>query len=87
MKVIYALWYGGGSYAVPHAPEDTETFHSQAEAVREFKHRADPNETYWPTVDSDAEMWLFTEPPPPIDAYPNWIVKFGARGGVVIDPV
>jgi hypothetical protein len=84
--ITYALWHGGSSYAVPTVPEDVEQFDSIKAATDAFWRYGD-HDPYRPCVDSDAEMWLFFAFPDERDAYPDRIVKYGPRGGIVVERV
>ena len=89
---IYATWSGGSSYAMPDLfnRRDIEIFDSLSDARRTFSARAD-HDTYYPCVSDDMsddggpEMWIyFSDPFECGDAYPDRIVSFGPRGGVVM---
>ena len=88
----YMLWHGGSSYAVfdQFNRSDIEEFDSIADAIRSFRARAD-FDPYYPCVSEDApeeggpEAWLcFDDPYQVPDLYPDRILSFGPRGGVVM---
>lgn len=80
---VYALWYGGSSYAAPTL-DDLEEFDSCKEARYRFQARYDNNsygEPDTPCVSDESEMHIFKSRPGS-DPYPDLILKFGPRGGV-----
>ena len=82
MKVT-AMWFGGSSYAVPY-PDDVEHFDSLRAAKDAFWSRAD-FDPYYPCVDKDTtEMWISFGVHESIE-YPDRIIKFGPRGGIVVE--
>ena len=88
------FWHGGSSYAVfdTHNPRDAEEFRSIKDAKDAFWRRL--GDRYYPCVsdaipdDGGPEAWLFLCPKR--DAigqdYPDRIIKFGPRGGVIVEP-
>ena len=79
---VTCLWFGGPSYAAP-TDEDAERFPSLRVAKEVFADRlGDP---YTPCVSDDPEngasMWVFAGDD--VLEYPDWILRFGPRGGVV----
>jgi hypothetical protein len=95
MKVTM-FWHGGSSYAAPdtHSARDAEVFDSIAAARRSFAARAD-HDPYYPCVNDDdpqdggPEATLYFGKPAdhPIigQDYPDRIVRFGPRGGVIVE--
>ena len=82
---VYALWYGGSSYAAPSIPEDIEEFDSIREARDVFESRAD-FDPYFPCVDESSEMHLFfADPRESGEEYPDRVLFLGPRGGVRMD--
>lgn len=96
MKVTM-FWHGSPSYDVfdVHNPRDAEVFDSLADAKRTFARRT--HDSYYPCLaesppDEDGpEAWLFLGPASehPIigHEYPDRIMHFGKRGGVVVERV
>jgi hypothetical protein len=94
MKVTM-FWHGGPGYAVfdVHNPRDAEVFDSLDDAKRAFASRT--HESYYPCVEDSPpdeggpEAWLFLGKDHPIvgHEYPDRIMRFGKRGGVVIERV
>ena len=89
--IVYALWYGGSSYAAPDqfVRRDVERFGSLREARKTFAARAD-RDPHYPCVntctptDGGPEMWIYFSDPFEIgDAYPDRVLAFGPRGGIV----
>jgi hypothetical protein len=92
---VTMFWHGGSGYAAPdmHSERDAEVFDSIADAKRAFAARAD-HDPYYPCVDdcspedSGPEAWLFFGKPsdhPILGAeYPDRLLSFGPRGGVVV---
>lgn len=100
MPTIYAAWWGGPSYAMPHvqsmqAPTDgptpgsdtdVETFSSIASAKLHFELRYANANGQTPNVTDDSEMHLwFYDPRWEKDPYPDRIIKVGPRGGVRVE--
>ncbi len=99
---VYALWYGGASYA-HSTDDDLEKFPSIGAAVTALddRHRLgysfrqsfnfvnrEPESSYTPCVEDDSEIWLFLEDPTgDVDLYPDRIVRFGPRGGTIVERV
>ena len=91
MKVTM-FWHGGVSYACfdTHDPKDAEVFESIERAKRAFKNRA--WDRFYPCVDEcepgegGPEAWLFFGDKHPVlgGDYPDRIMSFGPRGGVVV---
>jgi hypothetical protein len=96
MKVTM-FWHGGPGYSVfdVHNPRDAEMFGSLADAKRAFASRVWDN--YYPCVeeaqpdDGGPEAWLFlgasNKHPIIGHEYPDRIMRFGRRGGVVVERV
>lgn len=83
----YGLWYGGSSYAPADQfnKKDIDEFDSLTQAKNVFESRYNYN-PYYPCVDDDAEMWIcFYDPFEVSDVYPDRIIKFGPRGGILIE--
>lgn len=95
-RTIWAVWYGGSSY-VSSGDEGKELFPSIRAAVEAFDSRdkygygwkqtfvyADRTESFFtPTVDETAEMHLYFGGPD--QEYPDRIIRFGPRGGIVVE--
>ena len=94
MKVTM-FWSGGSSYAPAdvHSAKDAEVFQSIADAKQAFAGRCNGHDTYYPCVSDDApedggpEAHLFFGDKHPVvgQEYPDRIMRFGPRGGVVIE--
>lgn len=86
--ICYGLWYGGSSYAAPNQfnREDIDKFGSLQSAKSVFESRAD-HDPFRPCVENDeTEMQIFFSDPFEIpDIYPDRIIKFGPRGGTIIE--
>ena len=81
MKVT-AMWYGGSSYTTPY-PDEVEHFSGLKQAKDIFWARSD-FDPYYPCVDETSEMWVVFGVHDSIE-YPDCIIKFGPRGGIVIE--
>jgi hypothetical protein len=88
---VWMLWHGGSSYASPRMPEDLERFDSIAEAKRSFDARADSSATFYPCVerepseDGGQSAWLYFYDPSGVrDPYPDRILEYGPRGGLMV---
>jgi len=97
---VYAMWWGGSGYAQSD-DQDIETFPSLFQAQRALEDRKrfgysyrqhfefinrEPEDTLCPCVEDDSEIWIFYQNPTGWgDKYPDRIIKFGARGGVVVE--
>lgn len=80
------LWYGGSSYAAPngHDPRDCEQFDSLKDAIATFEARADFDPAF-PCVDEDtAEMHVYFGSEYHENG-PDRVVKFGPRGGTIVE--
>ena len=90
---VTMFWHGGSSYGAPdmHSARDAEVFDSIKDAKRSFAARAD-HDPYYPCVDDCApedggpEAWLFFGKDHPIigQEYPDAVLSFGPRGGVIV---
>lgn len=81
---VYGLWYGGSSYAVPSVPDDVEEFSSIKQAKDIFESRFEGEFGFTPCVTDESEMHLFrSEPQEGNDIYPDIVLSFGPRGGVI----
>ncbi len=88
------FWHGGNNYACfdTHNPEDAEQFDSLEDAKRAFRSRT--SDPYYPCVDNrepedgGPEAWIFLcSKEQALGAeYPDRIMSFGPRGGVIITP-
>jgi hypothetical protein len=85
------LWHGGASYACGYIPEDLEHFDSLRAAKDSFDRRADSWATYYPCVEREPSeeggqsAWIFFyEPTENCDAYPDRILEYGPRGGLLV---
>jgi hypothetical protein len=94
MTTVTMFWHGGSSYATfdTHNPDDAEQFDSLAKAKRAFAARL--SNSHYPCVEDSApdeggpEAWVFKGPKKDcIGAdYPDFLMSFGPRGGVVVVP-
>lgn len=80
------LWYGGANYAAPngHDPRDVESFDSISHARRVFESRAD-HDPYRPCVEDEStemHVYLGTEYH---ENGPDRVIRFGPRGGVLVE--
>lgn len=83
MKVT-AMWFGGSSYTAPTG-EDVEHFGSLQEAKEDFDDRYNNFNGRTPCVDKeDAETWISLGVHDFIE-YPDRIIKFGPRGGIITE--
>jgi len=86
----WMLWHGGSSYGVGTIPEDVESFDSLQDALHEFQAREEGWNTYYPCVSDEtpenggASAWLWFAFPEGSDPYPDRVVEFGPRGGLVV---
>lgn len=87
---VHALWYGGSNYSAPdgYNTRDWEAFASLAAARQAFESRAD-FDPYYPCVDRSADenaaqMHVYFA-----EEYhengPDRIIRFGRRGGVIVE--
>jgi hypothetical protein len=95
MKVTM-FWHGGSSYAGfdLHSNRDAEVFDTIEDAKRAFNARAGGRDAYYPCVDECSpddggpEAWLFFGKPEehPIigQEYPDRVMSFGPRGGLIV---
>lgn len=82
---VYGLWYGGSSYSAPEVERDTEEFNSIQEAKDTFQRRYDNDDYATPCVSDESEMHLFFSDPREMDdPYPDRVLRFGPRGGVIM---
>lgn len=80
--MIYALWYGGPSYSHSYIDTDVETFTSLSAARQELQRRENGGDPYYPAVEqSEMTVWK-TDPRGDQDAYPDYLLTIGPRGGV-----
>jgi len=83
---VWGEWYGGSSYSVPETGRDTEEFESLKEAKSVFESRYSNWGGNTPVVDEQSEMWIFFVDPRTVDSpYPDRIIEFGPRGGVIVE--
>ena len=85
MPAVTMYWNGGSGYAPTdlHDPEHAEVFHSLAAAVREFSWR--PHDRRFPCVDlATCEAFVFKGDVVG-EEYPDYILRFGPRGGTIIE--
>lgn len=90
---VTMFWHGGSSYAPfsTHEPRDAEEFASIADARRAFRDRL--RDPYYPCVsdatpdDGGPEAWLFLcrKRDAIGQEYPDRLLRFGPRGGVVME--
>lgn len=96
MKVTM-FWHGGSSYAAfdVHDPRDAEVFDSIERAKWAFEARAGGRDSYYPCVSEGSpdeggpEAWLFFGDSHPVvgQEYPDLVLRFGPRGGVIVERV
>lgn len=80
------LWHGGGSYSTPDVEKHTEEAASLAQVRRIVESRCN-RDPYYPCVDretTEAQVF-FVDPRGTRDPYPDRIVRFGRRGGIVTE--
>lgn len=85
----FILWHGGSSYAVG-GYEDIEVFDTLQDAKDAFRSRAD-FDPYYPCVSQDepegggpeAWLWFKRKPEDDGDLYPEVLLQFGPRGGLI----
>lgn len=87
------FWNGGSSYACfdTSDPKDAEVFDSLEQAKQAFAARTD--DSYYPCVDEcepedgGPEAWIFFGDSHPVlgGDYPDRVMRFGPRGGVVVE--
>ena len=84
MKVTM-FFHGGSSYAAPdfHSERDAETFRSIAAAKDTFASRAD-FDPFYPCVESP-EAWIFKGADVVGEEYPDFVMRLGKRGGVIVE--
>ena len=92
MKVTM-FWSGGSSYACfdVHSSDDAEVFDSLDGAKRAFRNRT--QDAFYPCVDDSSpedggpEAWIFFGESHPVigQEYPDRVLRFGPRGGVVCE--
>lgn len=81
----WMLWHGGASWSPPEIPRDLEPFDSMREAKDAFWRRGD-FDPFFPCVGSDAYAYIFLYDPTEVaDPYPDRIIRYGPRGGVVLE--
>ena len=83
---VHGLWYGGSNYSAPdgHDPRDWEAFDSLQEAKDTFWRRAD-HDPFRPCVDEETtELHVYFSPEYHENG-PDRIIKFGPRGGVLLE--
>lgn len=98
--MIYALWHGGGSYALGSLEHDLEIFSSLREARDALRSRESDGNwdrkrfdyadgrtewTYTPCGDQTASMTIWFADPRKENSYPDRQITFGPRGGIRID--
>jgi len=92
----YGIYYGGSSYSAgPYTNSDVREYDSMAMAKGIFE--VLEHDPYYPCVDQTAEMQVFFEDPRTEDdeldgdkvlidpGYPDRIIRFGPRNGVVVE--
>lgn len=82
---VYGLWYGGTSYAAPsiYNRGDIEEFDSIQDAKDTLQERYENWNGYTPTVTHESEIHLFYVGPYETQEYPDRIISFGPKGGIV----
>ena len=93
MANVVMFWHGGLSYAAPDTSDkrDAEQFDSLASAKRAFAART--NDSYYPCVDGDTPddggptAWVFIGRVKDVLGadYPDYVLSFGPRGGVICE--
>ena len=85
MSKYYAHWYGGGNYSAPSMSDNPEYFDSLEEIKREFWSRRH-TDLHYPLVGGESEYHVFKYDPRQVDdAYPDYVISFGPRGGVRVE--
>ena len=86
---VYGLWYGGSNYSVGYVDSDIEVFESIEAAKATLVTRYFNRNGQFPGVSFDeTEIQLyFYDPTHFHDPYPDRIIKFGPRGGIVVEKV
>lgn len=85
---ITMLWEGGYSYA-PSMPDDLEHFDSLREAVDACRYRESGSDSYYPCVEYGEGAYAarlyrghLTASDLEGDAYPDYVIEVGPRGGM-----
>ena len=83
---VWALWHGGANYAVGSIDTDLEEFVTLEECKYALDGRRmnDSGQTPGVGFDSLFHVW-FADPRDSVDPYPDRIIRFGTRGGLVIE--
>lgn len=92
MKVTM-FWHGGSSYACfdTHSKRDAEQYNSLKDAISAFAGRSNGQDSYYPCVSEDSpenggpEAWVFIGANVIGADYPDRILRFGRRGGVICE--
>lgn len=85
---VYMIWNGGSGYGCGEL-DDLEEFETLAAARQAFTERATTFDAYYPCVEHDTPdnggptAWLYMDKPTDPDAYPDRVLEFGPRGGLV----
>lgn len=88
MPYVTMYWNGGSGYAPAdvHDSSQGEVFRSLAGAVREFSYRR--HDRRYPCVDiATCEAWIFKGADVVGEEYPDIVLRFGPRGGVIIERI
>jgi hypothetical protein len=81
--MIYGTWYGGTNYTFP-SMSDVEQFKSIKEAKNVLQSRRHNYDGKTPCVSNNCNITLyFYDPRKERDPYPDRILTFGPRGGIV----
>lgn len=89
---VWMLWNGGANYASfdQFDRRQCEEFPSIKAAVEDFDDR--PDDPYYPCVErvtpdeGGPEAWLcFSDPYQVGDLYPDRVIKYGPRGGLIVE--
>lgn len=86
MPAVTMYWFGGSNYAAPdmHNPDHAEVFNSLAAAREAFASRLDDRR--FPCLErDDCEAWIFHGADVVGEEYPDLVLKFGPRGGVITE--
>ena len=92
MAKVTMFWHGGSSYACfdTSSKRDAETFDSLESAKRAFAART--SDRYYPCVgesspdDGGPSAWIFKGANVIGAECPDFVLSFGPRGGVRVDP-
>jgi hypothetical protein len=82
---VWMQWWGGYNYGHGEIDE-SEVFDSLKAARDEFWRRFNRFDSYYPCVGEESEARIyFSDPAEMRDPYPDRLMRFGPRGGVVVE--